>query len=209
MISRVLIIFFSLIYSSFLSQQETKIWSESEKLKMNDFKVRSYNGQKKNILAATISRINFEVKDSNNTAIIYVRAVFHANESGINKDYISNKFGFRSDDYDKFVLSHEQAHFDITELVCRKFRKEIHELNKRKKCERKIIRKIYKLNDKYYLELNRLQQQFDFETDHGHIFEKHEEWLMKIDNELRSLEEYKKIEIVISFRKKRAFTSWQ
>lgn len=82
-----------------------------------------------------------------------------------------------------YGLNHEQRHFDITKLVTERFKK-------------RIIADSLSLNDynseiqyQYidaFREMNRLQDQYDAETEHGINQAAQERWNQRIDAELRS-----------------------
>ena len=78
------------------------------------------------------------------------------------------------------ILSHEQLHFDISELFARKMRKIVAETNftSNVKAEiKKIYRDILK-------ELSAFQKKYDFETNFSRNIEKQLEWNRKISEAL-------------------------
>ncbi len=82
-----------------------------------------------------------------------------------------------------YALNHEQRHFDIAKLVTERFKK-------------RIIPDSLSLNDynseiqyqyiEAYREMNRLQEQYDGEANHGIIQGAQERWNQRLDAELRS-----------------------
>lgn len=82
-----------------------------------------------------------------------------------------------------YGLNHEQRHFDITKLVTERFKK-------------RIIPDSLSLNDynseiqyqyiEAFREMNRLQDQYDGEANHGIVQTAQERWNQRLDGELRS-----------------------
>jgi hypothetical protein len=86
------------------------------------------------------------------------------------------------------LLKHEQLHFDISELMVRKFRKSLCSYN---------LEGLEKFNSDIQQEYNYVLQKikklnalYDKETNHGIIKKKQEEWEKKIQKELDDLKEY-------------------
>jgi hypothetical protein len=99
---------------------------------------------------------------------------------------LSNK-SYAYDSMTQYDLDHEKLHFDIYELYTRRIRKELIELNNLKeKDTQKYTDVIYILTD----ESSNNNNEYDNETGHGEIKEKQEEWRLKIDKELKELDEY-------------------
>lgn len=86
-----------------------------------------------------------------------------------------------------YLLSHEQAHFDITEIHARKLRKRLDETPN--PC-RMGSRGIQSIADQIYQESADMQNQYDKETYHSKNTKVQKEWLQKIDKELKRLEEW-------------------
>ena len=84
-----------------------------------------------------------------------------------------------------YILSHEQGHFDIAEIFARKLNKKMSEYRFDKKTYQKDLNKIYHdiLDEK-----EKMQNDYDKETNHSINKEKQAEWLKKI---AKMLEEYK------------------
>ena len=83
------------------------------------------------------------------------------------------------------ILSHEQGHFDITEIFARKLNKKMKEYKFDRNSFKTDLRKIYQeaMNEK-----EKMQNDYDNETNHSINTEKQAEWLTKIQ---KMLEEYK------------------
>jgi|SRR5690625_12285 len=105
-----------------------------------------------------------------------VKTLFNSCHSWVKKGKESSK-----------LLQHEQTHFDITELIARRFRKYLNENsfkpgNVRKELDKRIFR--------VHQTEKELQENYDRETLHGRDEEKQREWTEKILQELDLLREY-------------------
>jgi phosphomevalonate kinase len=85
------------------------------------------------------------------------------------------------------VLSHEQGHFDISEIYARKIRRALTVLLKAQSVEELILTQTV---NSLLKELNRYQERYDEETHHGFILEKQKTWEEKIKKELDDLERF-------------------
>jgi hypothetical protein len=117
---------------------------------------------------------------------------FFFNENALPNFRISNIFDRTSswtiDTTKTLLLSHEQLHFDISELFARKIRRGIEELR---------IKKVSDKNHYAFLissklkERDRYQREYDDDTFHGGIDIIQREWIEKVKKELGQLEAYK------------------
>lgn len=85
----------------------------------------------------------------------------------------------------EYILSHEQGHFDIAEIFARKLHKKMSEYRFNKRTYQKDLDKIY---EEVVKEKEKMQNDYDRETNHSINKEKQAEWLQKIR---QLLEEYK------------------
>jgi len=164
-------IFFLALFLSlgfvFSQEEETIPWDPDRKLEWEDFKGRPFKTAW--AAAVTASGITYEFssveKDGNLKLDINISTHFYPEESWFQPDLING-----------VILSHEQLHFDISELFARKMRKKVSETNftSNVKAEiKKIYRDILK-------ELSAFQKKYDFETNFSRNFEKQLEWNEKI-----------------------------
>lgn len=109
-----------------------------------------------------------------NTVRITVRAVFLRSSSWVKQE------GRTAD-----VLRHEQGHFDITEIYARKANDAFSNHTFTRKNFDKDVGRIF---NKFVEESNRLQQQYDLETNHSINEVKQKEWNEKIAGWLRETE---------------------
>lgn len=99
-----------------------------------------------------------------------------------------------SRDQSEALLAHEQLHFDIAELYARKIRKKIKELSSRGVDDVKTFNAAVQ---QLLQESNEADQQYDLETLHGAMSRRQAAWSKKINDELKSLEQYKKQKRII------------
>src|SRR5690606_8052946 len=78
----------------------------------------------------------------------------------------SNKILF--DEEDDQLLIHEQYHFNITEIIARRMRKEMVSIGK-ENLTKNILNRLY---NKHINELHKLQSQYDFESKHNIDYER-------------------------------------
>lgn len=106
---------------------------------------------------------------------IEIKAYFHPSRSYV---YIKN---LQNDD----LLRHEMYHFHITEIWARKFRKKVHE-HKHLPTKTELNR-IYK---EIRLKLDKMQADYDYESNHGTLLGKQLYWQNRVDSVLNVLNPY-------------------
>lgn len=85
---------------------------------------------------------------------------------------------------DAYGLNHEQRHFDIARLVAEGFKKKVHPDSLNIEDHNSIIQWQY---IESFREMNRMQEKYDGETNHGLNQEAQERWNQYIDAELRKI----------------------
>ena len=80
-----------------------------------------------------------------------------------------------------YILAHEQAHFDITELYARKLHQQLMAYTPNRKTFQKDINTIY---ENVVKGKEAFQKLYDAETDHSRRRVRQEEWLVRIDDML-------------------------
>lgn len=159
------------------TNEEVMQWNGQRKLSWGDFK--GVPQQKNKAVAITASGITYNLSASvSNKEVIVdckVYAYFYPQESW-----------YKIEHADANILAHEQLHFDITELMARKFRKRIAETRFSSNVKSEM-RKIYKETSK---ELEALQDYYDEETNYSMDKEKQHYWQLYIDNQLQQLHNY-------------------
>ena len=87
----------------------------------------------------------------------------------------------------EYILAHEQAHFDITELFARKLHQQLASYQPNRKTFQKDVSAIYENVVKAKEAFQRL---YDGETDHSRRRARQEEWLVRIDDLLTDTEPF-------------------
>jgi len=143
-------------------------WEESRRLTWDDFKAEPL--KLGNTAAMTTTHLGFSYKVTNGKATYSIDCRFEKNKS----------WGLVKNDW---ILKHEQGHFDIAEIFARKLNKSITEYQFNKTSFQKDLNDIYK---SVVDEKEKFQQQYDDETDYSRNKTKQEEWLKKIESDLKS-----------------------
>lgn len=161
------------------SDNETMTWSQTQPLTWSDFKAKP--NPNSHAVALTSSGITFgySLKTSRGRIVSYtvtVECLFYPNKSWYKKGKAN-----------AYILSHEQLHFDITELYVRIFRSELAKLkvNQNIKAQLKSLHK--SVNDA----LDKTQKQYDAETNHSINSEAQKQWEAFIKKELNKLAAFK------------------
>jgi len=145
-------------------------WEESRKLSFMDFK-----GDVPAITpwaATTSSQISFYYESVNGKLTkVTVYASFNKEKSWMKKKIPE-------------VLTHEQVHFDITEVFARKF---YHDVMKKNSADKKELNTLFQQANK---ECGEMQEKYDDETDHGTIEDAQAKWIEKVTAMLRDEEPY-------------------
>ena len=145
-------------------------WEDSRRLAFADFK-----GDVPAVTpwaATTSSEINFYYESVNNKLTkVVVYASFNQEKSWMKKRLPE-------------VLSHEQLHFDITEVFARKF---YHEVLKKNTADKKELNNLFqKVNN----ECQQTQHDYDDATDHGVVEDAQAKWSEKVAAMLKDEEPY-------------------
>lgn len=151
-------------------------WKPGQKLSWTDFKGSPQKFTSMD--AMTESGIVFTWKCDYRGFQSEVYAMFDMQKSWVRRSEASG-----------YLLRHEQAHFDITELHARKLRKRLGQITNPCRLGRGGIDRIAK---KVYQESSDMQNQYDAETYHSKYERAQREWLEKIQGELKSLERWAK-----------------
>ncbi|MBI1341443.1 MAG: DUF922 domain-containing protein [Terrimonas sp.] len=147
-------------------------WQADRKLEWIDFEGNPEKGSDRAALSSVQININFSLK--NDQPEWHITCRFNKKKS----------WGKTKTDY---ILSHEQAHFDITEIFARKLHQRMlaYQLNKRN--FQQDLQEIYQKTMK---EENEMQRAYDQETEHSIIREKQADWLEKIKKLLADSENF-------------------
>ncbi|PWT70349.1 MAG: hypothetical protein C5B59_20760 [Bacteroidetes bacterium] len=169
----IVFIFISSIFTNSPRQGNSFIdWNPKRKLAWSDFKAPPDNAVK--AAALTSTNIKIDAGFENNSFQYHIHCMFDKSKS----------WGRVKNDY---VLQHEQGHFDIAEIYARKLNKMLKSYKPHDSDPSKDVTKIYQnVMQGYNEEQNLYDQETNFSIDHT----KQEEWLRKIDNGLRELQDY-------------------
>ena len=173
-----IIISFLLYFQS--SDTKEISWHENHKLKWTDFKGKP--DENSNSAAITASGITFSYsiqKTSSQVVTSFktkVFAHFYPEESWCKKNLIDNH-----------ILTHEQFHFNITELHVRYFREKIATLSVSNAIEKELTKAHKKANN----DLEAMQHLYDTETNYSIDREGQQKWNALVNKELKRLEKYK------------------
>ncbi len=100
----------------------------------------------------------------------------------VNAYFYPKESWYKPDQCDEITLSHEQLHFDISELFARQMRNRLRDTSFSDNVKAEI-RKIYK---ETLEELQKFQELYDWETDFSRNRAKQLEWNQKIDSLLNN-----------------------
>ena len=169
------VLFVSIFLFSFTGHHEHAEfmqWTAARKLNWNDFKAEP--PEKASHAALTSSGIMFSFSTNGKSFRYELACNFDRNGS----------WGRVKNDH---ILSHEQGHFDITEIYTRKLNKALQNYRFRSASFNKDIKTIYQDT---MMELEQMQSQYDRQTDHSINELQQKDWLTRITTSLDNLEDY-------------------
>lgn len=151
-----------------LTAQEKSIsWTDSVRLSWKDF--QGTPNSNSDAAAVTASGISYEFNATVKGGEVFV-------DYRVNSYFYPLKSWYNKELGDPQVLRHEQLHFDITELHTRKMRDVLSQMKFTEEV-RKEIKSVYK---KTLEDLQRMQKQYDAETDFSRNPEQQKRWETKI-----------------------------
>ncbi|WP_347374864.1 DUF922 domain-containing protein [Aequorivita sp. Q41] len=159
------------------NDSEKIIWKENQKLTWEDFQGKPVRSAA--FVASTNTGISFQysytIKNGEIKVTYSVESFFKPDGSW----YIPEKVT-------PYILGHEQAHFDISELHARMLRKNL----EGKKFSKKIKSEIERIYNAIEQKRRAMQTKFDAETDHSRNEEKEIEWEKYIAKQLADYESW-------------------
>lgn len=163
-------LFLFLVLFSFQPVQdyETISWNSNERLSWTDFKGKIPENSR--AAATTASGITYRFSTSGNRNQLQV-------DFKVDTHFYPNKSWFQPALCDEVILSHEQLHFDISELYARKLRKELNDASYTRNNIKAKVRIIYRKNNEA---LNAYQNQYDHATNYSRDREQQLIWNKKI-----------------------------
>lgn len=171
-----------------ISEYESEIiWHRDRKLKIRDFKGATDNRPG---IAATNSTFRYNGKSNigiNKPITLKVETVFDTRLSY-----------FKADEDSLFVLSHEQLHFDISEMYARKFAKRVRD---EIRINADLENKLNKIYSELIIELQIEQDRYD--TDVYSDSTKQSIWNKNIKERLDELSEFEQKKVTIQYKNKK------
>lgn len=184
----ILISFLLFLFSFHKKQQlesEYILWSKDRKLRWDDFQgVPVMQDVDKGHDAATFSLIHVELNTYKDSFAISVSSRFIKSKSWKLTQT-------------KFILNHEQRHFDMTEVYSRMFKKEIYCTNYCEMNIEEVNKFLINLTAKYTEALDSNGNLYDNEISYINNFEIQARWDAKIDSMLVNLDAYSSPRIII------------
>ena len=138
-------------------------WKENQKLTWDDFRGKPLRTA--SFVASTNTGISFQYSYSINNGEMDV------NYSVVSTFYPEGSW-YLPQRVTPYILAHEQAHFDISELHARMLRKNL----AGKKFSKKIKSEIEAIYEQIEQKRRAMQTKFDAETDHSRNVEKEMQW---------------------------------
>jgi Bacterial protein of unknown function (DUF922) len=150
--------------------EELLRWNANKRLSWSDYK--AVPNPDSDAAASTSTILSIEYKMSSSNFGYSIKSYFSKTRSwGLHKT--------------AYILSHEQGHFDIAEIFARKLHKEMSKYVFNKKTYQKELKKIY---EDISEEKDKMQNEYDKETNHSINKEKQAAWLKKIETLLKEYE---------------------
>lgn len=152
---------------------ETISWKAGKRLTWNDFQ----GGIPHNARAAATTASGITYRFSTTGTREYMEVDFK-----VDTYFYPNKSWYQPELCDAVILSHEQLHFDISELYARKLKERLSKAKYTRKNVKTKVKAIYrKINE----ELNDFQNKYDNETNFSRDREQQAIWNEKIAKTLR------------------------
>ena len=152
---------------------ETISWSASRPLSWNDFRGNVPTSPR--AAAITASGITYSFATSGTKDAMEV-------DFKIDTFFYPTKSWYQPAVCDAIILSHEQLHFDISELFARKMKKRLEAETFTSDTVKSKVKSIYR---EILDELNDFQNRYDTETNFSRNLAKQEEWKLQIENALQ------------------------
>ena len=172
---------FLIFFAVFIQNKDAAlVWNPTYKLSWADFKGKP--NLNSDAVAITASGITFNysiTKESNNDVLGFATEVY--------AHFYPKQSWYKIDSVNNHILSHEQVHFDITELHARKFKQRIAQT----KFDLRINDQMEHIHRAINNELRQMQQKYDQETNHSQNIDKQKEWQLVIKLQLDKLSNYK------------------
>ncbi len=173
-----IMVLITLLFSVFL-QDEELVWQKERLLTWSDFKAPAQRHSPAAAVTASGLTYNYVLNQVNGKITGFdatVLAHFYPEHSWCKEDEITDH-----------ILSHEQFHFNITELHARLLRKALTRLKPNPKLDAQIRQAYRKVNK----DLDAMQRDYDKETSYSRNYESQEKWKEKVTFHINLLDAYK------------------
>jgi len=163
----------------FHKDEATIEWSESYKLVWSDFHGSPIHDS--DAVATTASGITFSysIKKTSKRVVSFQTQIF--------AHFYPEKSWFKPSLADKYILAHEQYHFNITEVFARKFRQRVAQVE----VTQSLGTDLDQIHEEINKELSDFQELYDKETNYSRNFEEQVIWQNRIDDALENNSKFK------------------
>jgi len=174
------LLFASIFFFLFVPQLNTEkiLWNENQKLSWNDFRGKPIPSA--SFVASTNTGISFQYSYSIKNGVMDVKYSVESFFTPEGSWYIPQRVN-------TYILRHEQAHFDISELHARILLKNLYG----KKFSKKVKSEIESIYQQVEQKRRAMQNKFDAESDHSRNETKEIQWQKFIAQQLAEHESWK------------------
>ncbi|MEX0290509.1 MAG: DUF922 domain-containing protein [Flavobacteriaceae bacterium] len=166
---------FLITFTGLSQEYETILWSSDHRLSWDDFKAKPSGPSRAAAITASGISYQFSTMESNGEYEL---------DYTVSTYFYPNKSWYQPEVCDEVILSHEQLHFDISELFARKMRRILEETRFTKNVKSEV-KSIYRKINK---ELAEFQNLYDDETNFSRDREQQLLWNKKIAEALERSE---------------------
>lgn len=155
-------------------QEENAIrWAPDHRLSWSDFKAEP--PQNPRVAAITASGISYRYSALEKRGQMEV-------DWSIDSFFYPESSWYVPETANKVILSHEQLHFDISELFARKMRARVSNFS----FSSNVKAEMKRIYEQILLEMRAFQKRYDEETNYSRLLEKQLEWNQRISEDLLS-----------------------
>lgn len=158
---------------------ETIPWTESKKLAWTDFKGPKETDSDAAAVTASGITFSYAVRKTDERITSFTTEVY--------AHFYPDSSWFIEDRCSDHILSHEQLHFDITELHVRIFRYRLTQL----RVSQNIKTQLNELHKTVNKELSEMQYQYDTQSENSINKEEQAKWTAYVTDNLKKFEAYK------------------
>ena len=170
---RALLFFLFAVLSTVQAQEEDGVpWDPNHRLTWSDF--RGIPPESQRVAATTASGISYSYRTQGAPGKYRL-------DYEVNAYFYPEKSWYHAEICDSVILSHEQLHFDISELFARKMRKVLEERTFGRNVRAEVRRIFTEINR----ELSEFQDRYDRETDFSRNREAQTEWNRRVAEMLK------------------------